>query len=438
MATRTQFLSEAESLEGGETMSKLIIVLAVLALAAGVATAKHEVYEPREIPEVDRVWGWFFFDDLEPPDPGWETNDLTATAVPHFHVDTYLAYGQITAVEEESWGAIKARFRGDQPRDRIEHSYWCGNFDYDADGGYGNSWDDRLNVPTTAFPAGAYEVITFYYRNDTEPAYDYSYVQAESAGAYVNLNRGFDGIHPWGFTGFFIGNKDNPAECRFRFVSDGAWSDEDGLYYSFGGAFHCDEITIFDYYTGNVHFYDDVETGGLCTPAVPAAAGSYWHTISNVCKAWSDPTVWVNTQPDTPGFVPPGVQDQLLSPTADISSAVTCTTWFIIQFFTPTVDNDYWTETVFVDGAGTQLHAWWGDQCDAGYTPCSHFLGGDDITSLLPGSAMYHQWVYYTTDNGAGPDICNNAGITIDDMGYYGTTGASRGTDWKRVKSMYR
>ena len=269
----------------------------------------------------------------------------------------------------------------------------------------------------------------------------FTYVDEESSGAYVHLNRGFDGTHPWGTTGFYLGNKDNPAQVRFRFVADGAWSDADGNDTD-GGACHFDEIMIWDYYTGTVFFYDDVETGGLCTPTGPDAAGDYWHIIDNVCKAWSDPHCWANTQIDTNGaFVPPGVQNWLRTPTVGLSNALTCTTYFVIQFFTPTVDNDYWTETMWMDGVPTQLHAWWGDQCDAGYGPCDHFGGiADDVTDLLPATSGYHEWVYYTTDNGAGPDICDCAGITLDDIGFFGQEEENpvEESTWGRVKSMYR
>jgi hypothetical protein len=387
-----------------------------MAFAFGVASARQSLYEPRQIREVTRS-DWFWVDALEPEDPGWEHGDYTATAVPHFHLDTYMAYG----------GA--------------GYSYWCGNFDYDADGGYGNGWDDRLDCPPAPWTGFIYPVITFAYRNDTEPAYDYSYVQADSFGVWVNLNRGFDGIHPWGMTGFYLGDKSDPAVCRFRCVSDGAWSDQDGLYYSVGGMFMCDEIMIWDYYTGTPFFYDDGTPPGQCTPSVPAAAGDYWHIIENNCKAWSDPHCWANTSPDTnDAWVPGGVSNYLRTPTVDLSSAATCTTYFVIQFFTPTVDNDYWTETMYMDGEGTQLHAWWGDQCDAGYGPCDHFGGvADDVSDLLPANEGYHEWVYNTTDNGAGPDICGCAGITLDDIGFFGNrVNPVEETSWGRVKSMYR
>jgi hypothetical protein len=397
-------------------MRKALISLAVLALIVGVACAKQQVYTPRDVNEPGRFTTVFWFDDVEGGEDGWQHGDYTATAVPHFHVDSYLAYAG-------------------------QYSWWCGTFAYDADGGYGNGWDDRLTCPPANFTGYTYPVITFAFRGDSEPGYDFTYVQAESSGAYINLNRGYDGPHAWGTAGFYLGDKDNPAQCRFRFVSDGAWSDGDGLYPSAAGAFMCDDIMIWDYYTGTTFFADDVETGGLCTPGVPAAAGDYWHIIESA-NAFSPTHHWVNSDiASGETFVPPGVANYLRTPDVDLSSAMTCTTYFVIQFFTPTVDNDYWTETMYVDGVGTQLHAWWGDQCDSGYDETAHFGGfADDVTALLPGSFGHHEWVYYTTDNGAGPDVCNHAGITLDDIAFLGNEQANPVEDssWGRVKSMYR
>jgi hypothetical protein len=396
-------------------MKRLIIALAVLALIAGVASAKQTLYRPNEVEKQSRAVVWFWVDDVESGTAGWTHGDYTATVAPHFHVNTYMAYAGT-------------------------NSWWCGTFDYDADGGYGNSWDDRLVCPSTDWTGYTYPVVVFAYRNDTEPGYDYTYVQAESSGVYVNLNRGFDGVHPWGATGFYLGAMDNPANVRFRFKSDGAWSDQDGDYLSVGGACMFDEIQIYDYTTGTVLFYDDVESGGLCTPTGPPAAGDYWH-IQESTEAWSPSHHWVNSELPDENFVPPAVQNWLRTPTIDISSAATCTTYFVIQFFTPTVDNDYWTETMVVDGTPTQLHAWWGDQCDAGYTSADHFGGvADDVTALLPGNLGYHEWCYYTTDNGAGPDVCGRAGITLDDIGFFGELVATpvQESTWGRVKSMWR
>lgn len=423
-------------------MKRLSLALAVLALAAGAALADQEVLQAGRLENAGRI-SWCWFDDLEPPDPGWTHGDFTATAIPHFHVDTYMAYS----------GAS---------------SWWCGTFDYDADGGYGNRWDDRLDIPPVNWTGYTYPVITLYFRNDTELNYDFTYVEAESNGAFVCLNTepwwspiGYDGSLPWQGGGFYLGDKDNPAVCRFRFVSDLHFSDEDGLYDSAGGAFMCDEIQVMDYYTGEVFFYDDVESGGLCTPSLPPIGGDYWHTVSNNCKAWSDPTVWVNTQIDTPGYVPPGVQNWLMTPMVDISCATTCTVRFILQRFTPYVvttreigweGSDHCIESVTVDGGATwtQVNVWpddWlmgsdDDQCDLGYGPCDHFFTREDITPLLPGTMLAYRWTYYSDDNGVGPDVCGNAGMTIDDVGFFGEGcpcgSVVKETSWGRVKSLYR
>ena len=42
------------------------------------------------------------------------------------------------------------------------------------------------------------------------------------------------------------------------------------------------------------------------------------------------------------------------------------------------------------------------------------------VSALLPATVGYHEWVYNTTDNGAGPDICGCAGLTLDDIGFFG------------------
>jgi hypothetical protein len=418
-------------------MKETALALMVVALVAWAARAEFEVLEP------ERVWNggreaWCWFDDLEPPDPGWTHGDLTEGTQPHFHVDTYMAYSG-------------------------SYSWWCGTFDYDADGGYGNRWTDRLEIPPVDWTGYTYAVLMFYYRNDSEYAYDFTYVEAESNGVFVRLNTGgYDGVTPWQWDGFYLADKDNPSVCRFRFESDAYWSDEDGLYESSGGAFMCDEIEIMDYYTGTVLFYDDCESGGLCTPVgLDEPAGDYWHTVSNPCKAWSDPTVWVNTQIDTPGYVPPRVQNWLMTPMVDISCATTCTVRHVVQRFTPNVgrarasacaDLDGCIESVTVDGGltWTMLRCWpyaglggeWSDQCDAGSLPCDHSLVSDDITWLLPGTLLAYRWVYYSSYNGAGPNSCGNAGLTIDDVGFYGAgcpcESAVEETSWGRVKSLFR
>ena len=376
-------------------MRTLVSVLAILALFVAVGSAKLNVASPtHEVDGPNRVNTVFWFDDMEGDVSGYSTVDLSAGASPHFHVDTYLAYE----------GA---------------HSWWCGSFDFDANGGYGNSWDDRLGIPELDLSTATYPILTYAFRHDSEPAYDFTYVQAESGGVYVNLNRGYDGAQPWtdiGLYGFVLLAYDDPFHGRFRFVSDGAWSDEDGNYMSTAGAFMCDIVQVFDYFTGYVFFYDDVESGGLCVPEVPGAAGDFWHLIDRACPALSDPhSWWCGDDADT-SLVPPNLQDALFSPVVTVS-ALSCTAHFAMHFAIPTVDNDYVSLYATCDGANYySIGGWWGDfgQCDGWGSTA--FNVGFDLGQFGPGNGAGVLFIMYTTDNGCGPAGAGDAGMMLDDL----------------------
>ena len=366
-------------------------------------------------------------DDMESGVNGWSSADLTVGVAPHFHWDTYMAY-------------------------EGEYSWWCGNFDYDANGGYGNGWDDRLELPPIDVEPVAVEdmswggikaryrddtpengpmrardpvfpVLTFAYRHDSEQGYDFTYVQAESNGVYVNLNRGYDHRQPWtdiGPYGFELSGYDHPLQLRFRFVSDGAWSDEDGSYLSTGGAFHVDNIKVYDFATGSVLFYDS-EPGlreDECTPAVPGAAGDYWHLIDRACPAYSDPHSWWCGEDSDTSFVPPNLQNALFSPVIDTNPASACTCFFAMHFAVPTVDNDYVAYYGTCGDGYYQIAAYWGDMgsCD-GWSNTAYNRGfdiGQFGSGLTYSAGML--FIMYTTDNGCGPADAGDAGIMLDDL----------------------
>ncbi len=369
---------------------------------------------------------FIWHDDMESGTNGWWSVDLTAGAVPHFHWDTYMAY------EGMSW--------------------WCGTFDYDSDGGYGNSWDDRLKLPPIYANPVAVEkvswgvikalyrdgssgdrsgrtrnpvmpILTFAYRHDSESGYDFTYVQAESNGVYVNLNRGYDGRQAWtdiGPYGFDLTDYDDPLQVRFRFISDGAWSDEDGLYMSVAGGFAVDNIKVYDFGTGEVLFYDS-EPGlreGECMPGVPGAAGDFWHLIDRACPAYSDPHSWWCGDDSDTSFVPPNLQNGLLSPVVDFYGAYSCTCYFAMHFAVPTVDNDYVALYGTVGSGYYGIAAYWGDfeACDGWGSTA--FNTGFDIGQF--GGGITYQagmlFVMYTTDNGCGPAGGGDAGIMLDDL----------------------
>ncbi|MCK4511377.1 hypothetical protein KAW64_06530 [bacterium] len=370
--------------------------------------------------------GVVWHDDMESGINGWFSVDFTAGAAPHFHWDTYMAY------EGMSW--------------------WCGTFDYDMDGGYGDNWDDRLELPEIPVnpvsveriswgalkakyrdgPSGGGEgrnrdevipILTFVYRCDVELACDYTYVDAESSGIYAHLNDGYDGRQPWtdiGPYGFNLSEYDDPLKVRFRFVSDGAWSDEDGLYNSVGGSFAVDNIKVYDHVTGEVLFYDSEPGGreGECMPGVPAASGDFWHLIDRACPAYSDPHSWWCGDDSDTSFVPPNLQNGLFSPVVDLSWTAVCTAFFAMHFAVPTVDNDFVAYYGTVGEGYYGIAAHWGDFASCDGWSSTAFNRGYDIGQFA-GPYSSHAgmlFIMYTTNNGCGPAEAGDAGVMLDDL----------------------
>jgi hypothetical protein len=402
------------------TAITILAILAVVVAFAATTSAKKTVADYTDVVDVhtSRSPVILYFDDMEGGTAGWTSVDNTAGASSHFHVDPYMAY-------------------------EGTNSWWCGTFDYDADGGYGNSWDDRLNIPPTDLSTATYPILTYAFRHDSEIGYDFTYVQAESAGVYVNLNRGYDGPSAWsdiGVYGFILVPYDNPLNARFRFLSDGAWSDEDGLYASVGGGFMCDIVKVFDYFTGYVYFYDNADDEVNLTPGVPSASGDWWHIIDRKCPAYSDPhSWWCGDDADT-SLIPPNLNNSLISPAVSVVGSVTCTLRTLLHAEVPAVDNDYWVEEVATDGGSNWFltGAWWGDfgQCDGWGTSG---IAGTDISPYLPGTAFQYRLTFFTTDNGCGPGSAGGAGIMLDDTWLEDWTGSPvEETTWGALKAMYR
>lgn len=438
-------------------MMKLVTALCVLALFVGSASARHSVEYPEELErrtpaELERraprntvMW----FDDLDGPIVGWQSVDPTVDWYPRFHVDSYMAYA------------------GD-------YSWWCGCFDYDANGGYGNGWIEWMVLPpidlsgcsaveevswgelkamyrdgtperVPASPVDClYPVFTFAYRHDSEDSYDFTWVQAESNGVYVNLNRGYDGVAPWtdvGPYGYLLLGYDNPVQLRFEFQSDPIWSDQDQFYLSNGGAFMCDNLKVYDYFTGNVLFFDDVESGGLCYPGNPWPTGDYWHIVDNPPAAYSDPYCFWCGDDAAPELIPPLLRCELFSPLINISGATVCTVFFAAHFEIPTVDND------FVQYYGTcngldyySIGVFWGDFGTPTGWSAEAYNRGYDIGQFCPGALTTggFMWKMHTTDNGCGPGATGtSAGYMLDDIWMEANLpGPRERGSWRAIKSL--
>lgn len=143
------------------------------------------------------------------------------------------------------------------------HAMWCGvdgtTPGYVSAPGYGNNWNDVLDWTGLTNPTiNTLVRLVFDYNHDSEPAYDFFRVEADSGGTWVPLlvidgdNR--DGNNQFTTPAHFdetllftplmyTGTPPYNVRLRLRFTSDGAWSDEDGLWPTSGAA-QADNIQV--------------------------------------------------------------------------------------------------------------------------------------------------------------------------------------------------
>ena len=200
------------------------------------------------------------FDDVfGTADPqGWIGVDLTAQDGYYFHIDDFVGLvGGLTPLE-----GSQSAWCGAQPD--AGDPYLCG---YATLPGYGNSWNQSWMFSCHAVSGDVR--IDYLIRWDSEPGYDYTYVEYDTCDAvgtsWVNLKT-YDNVGE----GLGTAVVDSVAHggdvrLRFHFVSDGAWSDDDGLWDT-EGAVIIDSVTVTD--GNNVIDFQDFETespGDLAT-----------------------------------------------------------------------------------------------------------------------------------------------------------------------------
>jgi hypothetical protein len=181
---------------------------------------------------------------LAPSWDDWYGVDLSAWLLDplHWHIDTYQAADL-------------------DPLTVPNHAWWCGEplpscGPGDPDGGYGNNYEERLDwwgeVPDPAQPAQVQLAAVLNY--DNEPGYDYLHLQYEDVAGLHTLqiwNGQQDGVVVAAAHGFdivdYVPHPDTgepSIHLRFRFESDGGWSDEDCSWPTQGGA-QIDLIQVF-------------------------------------------------------------------------------------------------------------------------------------------------------------------------------------------------
>ncbi|MBU8869708.1 MAG: hypothetical protein KOO60_02425, partial [Gemmatimonadales bacterium] len=184
---------------------------------------------------------WYDFESMNWQ--GWTTLDNTAQINVFFHVDDFAglgggAWGLLVPVEglQSMWCGTR---EASDARSSAPYFYLCS---WEDAPGYGNSWNQMLTTDAFNFTG----LLTFGYHGvfDSEPDYDQTYIEYDS------------GDNNWVEIAMYDGTIDTVAshqlllsqiatKLRFHFVADGAWSDQDGLWDTDGGAI-VDEIIVTD------------------------------------------------------------------------------------------------------------------------------------------------------------------------------------------------
>ena len=130
------------------------------------------------------------------------------------------------------------------------NSWWCGDegLSWPGGWGYGNSWNQWVQTPNMSLPTNRALYLDFMHRYDTEPAYDFCYVEISTDNwiTFDQLAVYDDIMTTWTAVNIDISAyAGDDASIRFRFESDGAYSDEDNLYPS-EGAWFIDDVSVND------------------------------------------------------------------------------------------------------------------------------------------------------------------------------------------------
>ena len=208
------------------------------------------------------VWYDFEHMDLQ----GWSIIDETAQIDTFFHVDDFAGlgggdFGRLLPIE-----GTKSAWCGVRPGDDF---YMC---TWQSAPGYGNSWDQVLTTDSFSFTG----LLTFSYHGvfDSEDDWDKTYVEycaGEDWTEIMSVDGALDtvAIH-------MLPLPLAATKLRFHFISDGSWSDHDGLFDT-DGACIIDSITVADI-NGLIDF-EDFESA-----AVGGHDTDFWH-----CRTGVDP-----------------------------------------------------------------------------------------------------------------------------------------------------
>ena len=169
-------------------------------------------------------------------------------------------------------------------------SLWAGLTKTEADSlgwtdgeGYGNSWRYEV-VKTFQYPGNGNVDLSFDYRVETEEEFDFLRVLVDTSGSGADRAielTSYDGVFEGTESlmlvpGVSLPTSSGPFRVIFRAASDGAWSDEDGLFVSTCGHSVIDNVFL----AGAITDTSDFESGmnGWEPSPLPEAEGD-WSSI---------------------------------------------------------------------------------------------------------------------------------------------------------------
>lgn len=217
--------------------------------------------------------GRFQVDGYVPDRGGWISVDRTDLPV----------YWQISQFNAENLNGNGAG----------NHAVWCGQTAAQQPGwvtapGYGNGWTDvmRFREQVSDPTAGQTVSLDFFFNHETEYGYDWFTVRYDSAGVEIPLysidgsNIDASGIfQPPGVQYSSVATRDvvyagndysgddsDEIVIELAVETDGAWSDEDGLWPTEAGAAQVDDISVT---TTDGSYFEDFEAGTFRVPWLP-------------------------------------------------------------------------------------------------------------------------------------------------------------------------
>jgi hypothetical protein len=184
------------------------------------------------------------------PDADFTRRQGVPTMMKRMILMAALLVASTASLAQAQWNLSEFNAANLDPATTGNHAWWCGEMipscgGGDSAGGYGNNWDAELHFyDTVADPAlGVGVAVTAQVNIDTELGFDFLYLEAETSSGWIpfaTLDGQVQGVTvdvSFDYMGNdYAGPGGDQIHLRWRFVSDGAGSDEDCGYPSSGGA----------------------------------------------------------------------------------------------------------------------------------------------------------------------------------------------------------